>query len=100
MKTWFASFQSPSVTARNESAASFLPGATRGDIRRVVSKWTGGVCQFTLDTVLGDMIGRCRELKLRVGGRERQLLTDFMVLLTARTMEFIAQHGRRDWIAV
>jgi hypothetical protein len=46
------------------------------------------------------MIGRCRELKLRVGGRERQLLTDFMVLLTARTMEFIAQHGRRDWIAV
>jgi hypothetical protein len=64
-----------------------------------VSKWTGEY-QFTLDTVLGDMIGRCRELKLRVGGHERQLLTDFMVLLTARTMEFLARHGRRDWIAV
>ena len=46
------------------------------------------------------MIGRCRELKLRVTGRERQLLTDFMVLLTARTMEFLSKHGRRDWIVV
>jgi hypothetical protein len=82
----------------HETAASFLR-RHRTDIRRVVSKWTGEY-QFTLDTVLGDMIGRSRELKLRVGGRERQLLTDFMVLLTARTMEFIAQHGRRDWIAV
>ena len=46
------------------------------------------------------MIGRCRELKLRVVGRERQLLIDFMVLLTVRTMEFLSKHGRRDWIAV
>ena len=53
-----------------------------------------------LDAVLGDMIGRCRVLKLRIVGGERQLLTDFMVLLTARTMEFIARHGRSDWIAV
>ena len=82
----------------HETAASFLR-RHRSDIRRVVSKWTGEY-QFTLDAVLGDMIGRCRVLKLRVVGRERQLLTDFMVLLTARTMEFIAKHGRRDWIAV
>lgn len=81
-----------------ESAASFLR-RHRSDIRRVVSRWTGEY-QFTLDVVLGDMIGRCRELRLRAGGRERQLLIDFMVLLTARTMEFIANHGRRDWIAV
>ena len=81
-----------------ESAASFLR-RHRSDIRRVVSKWTGEY-QFTLDAVLGDMIGRCRELRLRAVGRDRQLLTDFMVLLTARTMEFIANHGRRDWIAV
>jgi len=81
-----------------ESAASFLR-RHRTDIRRVVSKWTGEY-QFTLDTVLGDMIGRCRELKLHVGTPERQLLIDFMVLLTARTMAFLAQHGRRDWIAV
>lgn len=81
-----------------ESAASFLR-RHRGEIRRVVSRWTGEY-QFSLDQVLTDMIGRCRELRLRVGGPERQLLTDFMVLLTARTMEFLSKHGRRDWIAV
>ena len=68
-----------------ESAAAFLR-RHRSAIRRVVSKWTGEY-QFTLDTVLGDMIGRCRELRLRVLGNDRQVLTDFMVLLTARTME-------------
>jgi hypothetical protein len=46
------------------------------------------------------MIGRCRELRLRVQGNERQILTDFMVLLTARTMSFLVGQGRRDWIAV
>jgi hypothetical protein len=81
-----------------ESAASFLR-RHRSDIRRVVSKWTGEY-PFTLDVVLGDMIGRCRQLKLRAVGRERQLLTDFMVLLTARTMDFMANHGRHRWIAV
>jgi hypothetical protein len=91
-------FSSAARHRTHEPAASFLRRHRR-DVRRVVSKWTGEY-QFTLDTVLGDMIGRCRMLKLRVVGRERQLLTDFMVLLTARTMEFIAKHGRRDWIAV
>ncbi len=91
-------FSSAKQHRGHETAASFLR-RHRGDIRRVVSKWTGEY-QFTLDTVLGDMIGRCRELSLRVVGRDRQLLTDFMVLLTARTMAFLAKQGRRDWIAV
>lgn len=80
------------------TAASFLR-RHRGDIRRVVSRWTGEY-QFSLDQVLTDMIGRCRELRLRVPPGERQLLTDFMVLLTARTMSYLAGQGRRDWIAV
>ncbi len=83
---------------RQPTAASFLR-QHRGDIRRIVSRWTGEY-QFSLDQVLTDMIGRCRELKLRVVGDERQLLTDFMVLLTARTMSFLVGQGRRDWIAV
>ncbi len=87
----------PRIRSR-ESAAAFLR-KHRGAIRRVVSRWTGEY-QFTLDTVLGDMIGRCRELGLRVLGRDRQLLTDFMVLLTARTMEVLSKQGRRDWIVV
>jgi len=91
-------FSNDSRVRHHETAASFLRRHRR-EIRGVVARWTGEY-QFTLDTVLGDMIGRCRELRLRVIGRQRQLLTDFMVLLTARTMEFIAKHGRRDWIAV
>ncbi|MEX2180651.1 MAG: putative zinc-binding metallopeptidase [Gemmatimonadaceae bacterium] len=80
------------------TAASFLR-RHRSDIRRLVSRWTGEY-QFSLDQVLTDMIGRCRELRLRTIGNERQLLTDFMVLLTARTMSFLVGQGRRDWIAV
>lgn len=80
------------------TAAAFLR-RHRGDIRRIVSRWTGEY-QFSIDQVLADMIGRCKELKLRVSGDERQLLTDFLVLLTARTMGFLVGQGRRDWIAV
>jgi hypothetical protein len=80
------------------TAAGFLR-RHRADIRRIVSRWTGEY-QFSLDQVLTDMIGRCRELRLRVTGSERKLLTDFLVLLTARTMGFLVGQGRRDWIAV
>jgi hypothetical protein len=88
---------SPRHRAR-PTAAGFLR-RHRSDIRRLVSRWTGEY-QFSLDQVLTDMIGRCRELRLRTIGNERQLLTDFMVLLTARTMSFLVGQGRRDWIAV
>lgn len=101
-KTWDADLQSLFSNDRRlesrESAAQFLR-RHRSAIRRVVSRWTGEY-QFTLDTVLGDMIGRCSELRLRVVGRERQVLTDFMVLLTARTMDVLTRRGRRDWIVV
>lgn len=83
---------------QHTSAAAFLR-THRAHIRRIVSRWTGEY-EFSLDQVLTDMIGRCRELRLRVHGNERQILTDFMVLLTARTMSFLVGQGRRDWIAV
>ena len=83
---------------RRPTAASFLR-RNRAEIRRIVSRWTGEY-QFSLDQVLTDMIGRCRELKLRTVGNERELLTDFLVLLTARTMGFLVGKARRDWIAV
>jgi hypothetical protein len=80
------------------TAAAFLR-RHRADIRRIVARWTGEY-EFSLDQVLTDMIGRCRELRLRVVGNNRQVLTDFMVLLTARTMSYLVGQGRRDWIAV
>jgi hypothetical protein len=41
------------------------------------------------------MIGRCRELKLRVAGRERQLKMDFAILLTVQTMNSLYSMRRR-----
>ena len=83
---------------KHATAASFLR-RHRGEIRRLVSKWTGEY-QYTLDVVLADMIGRCRDLRLRAVGPERQLVTDFAVLLTVKTMHFLYSQGRRDWIAL
>jgi hypothetical protein len=50
--------------------------------------------------VLDDMISRCRELNLRAVGSERKLVTDFTVLLTAKTMHALFGPSRRKWIAL
>jgi hypothetical protein len=71
----------------NELASTFLR-RNRAHIRRLVSRWTGEY-QFTLDQVLNDMIGRCRQLKLRTVGSEQKLRMDFAVLLTVQTMHFL-----------
>jgi hypothetical protein len=65
----------------------------------MVSKWTGEY-QLTLDTVLDEMIDRCRELRLRAVGPERQLTMDFAVLLTAKTVHSLYSPSRRQWIAL
>ena len=46
------------------------------------------------------MIARCRELKLRAVGSERQLLMDFTVLLTAKTVHSLYSPSRRRWFAL
>lgn len=71
----------------NESAAAFLRRVGR-EIRQQVARWTGEY-QYTLDLVLRDMIGRCRELKLRVASPEDQLKLDFSILLTVQTMNYL-----------
>lgn len=81
---------------RSELASTFLR-RNRREIRQLVSRWTGEY-QFTLEQVLDDMIGRCRELKLRAVGSERRLLVEFAVLLTAKTMTF--HYTRRTWFAL
>ncbi|GMU22282.1 MAG: hypothetical protein AMXMBFR13_23690 [Phycisphaerae bacterium] len=73
--------------ARRESAAAFIR-RVRSEVRRLVSRWTGQY-EYTLDQVLKDMIGRCRELKLHVAGRERQVKMDFAILLTVQTMNYL-----------
>jgi hypothetical protein len=75
------------------TAASFLRGHRR-EIRELVSRWTGEY-QFALDHVMKEMIGRCRELKLRAVGSERQLKLDFAIILTVHTMTCL--HRKHQW---
>jgi hypothetical protein len=65
----------------------------------MIAKWTGEY-QLTLDTVLDEMIERCRELKLRAVGSERQLRLNFIVLLTAKTVHSLYSPSRRQWFAL
>jgi len=83
---------------RSPTAAAFLR-RNRAKIRQIVSKWTGEY-ELTLDSVFDDMIGRCRELKLRAVGSERQLRMEFIVLLTAKTVHSLYSPSRRQWLAL
>lgn len=84
---------------RRSPAASAFLRRNRARIRQIVSKWTGEY-QLTLDAVFDDMIGRCRELKLRAVGSERQLRMEFIVLLTAKTVHSLYSPSRRQWLAL
>jgi hypothetical protein len=83
---------------RSPAASTFLL-ENRAKISQMVSRWTGEY-QPTLDTILNDMIARCRALKLRAVGHERQLRTDFTVLLTAKTVHSLCSPSRRQWFAL
>jgi len=83
---------------RGPPASAFIR-RHRARIRQLVARWTGEN-QLTLDAVLDDMISRSRELDLRVVGSERKLVTDFTVLLTAKTMHALFGPSRRKWIAL
>jgi hypothetical protein len=88
---------SDSPEHRNQPLASSFLRRNRTEIRRMVAKWTGEY-ELTLDVVLGQMVRRARELRLRAVGGDRQLRMDFAVLLTVKTMHFLYSEGRRDWI--
>jgi Putative zinc-binding metallo-peptidase len=83
---------------RAQPASSFLR-RHRAQVRKLVARWTGEN-QLTLDAVLDDMITRCRVHNLRAVGSERKLLTEFTVLLTAKTMHALFGPSRRKWIAL
>ena len=57
-----------------------------------------GQQELALDTVLGEMIARSRELKLRAVGRRQSLIIDFAILLAARSAEYV--YRGRDWHAL
>jgi putative zinc-binding metallo-peptidase len=88
-------FSSDPKHKRSIAASTFLE-KNRTKIRRKVSKSTGEY-QLTLDDVLDEIIGRCRELKLRAVGSQRQLIRDFTVLLTAKTVHSLYSPSRRSF---
>jgi hypothetical protein len=91
-------FSSDPRHQRAQPAASFIR-RHRAQVRQMVARWTGEN-QLTLDAVLDDMISRCRELDLRVSGPEQQLLVNFTILLTAKTMHALFGPSKRKWIAL
>jgi hypothetical protein len=78
------------------TAARFL-GRIRKDVRRAVARWTG-TYQYTIDQVLEDMIGRCRELNLRLTGPEDRARQDFTILLTVHALNYL--HSGRHRLAL
>lgn len=82
--------------AHRELASRFIQRHLR-EIRHLVARWTGEY-EFTIDQLLRDMIGRCRELKLRVVGGDRQALLDFAGMLAVRSVHFL--YSRRVSIAL
>jgi hypothetical protein len=84
------------VTGRSVSGAAFLR-RNRREIRRMVAHATGKP-ELALDAVLGEMILRSSELRLRAVGPSRQLIIDFAILLAARSAEFL--YRGRDWHAL
>jgi Putative zinc-binding metallo-peptidase len=86
-------FSSAPAFAQNTTAARFL-ARIRREARRKVARWTGAY-QYTIDQVLGDIIDRCRELRLRLAVPEEQARLDFTIALTVRTMNHLHSGGHR-----
>ena len=89
-------FTGPEEQKKLPTAAAFL-ARIRPELRRVVAKWTGEY-SYTIDQVIQEMIERCRELKLRVGGSPEQVKRDAMILVAVRTTHFI--HKGRHRVAI
>ncbi len=86
-------FADGAQTREGISAAQFLT-RNRQRIRQMVARWTGEY-ELTLDTVLREMIGRCRELRLRAVGDEDELVKNFLVIFTAKVVHYV--HHNREW---
>ncbi|MFI5006078.1 MAG: putative zinc-binding metallopeptidase [Solirubrobacterales bacterium] len=81
---------------KNASAARFV-SRIRKEARRLSGRWTR-VHQYTINQVLGDMIGRCRVLNLRLRLPEEESKREFLILLTVQTMNYL--HSGRHRLAL
>jgi hypothetical protein len=82
--------------AANMKAPRFI-ARVRKDVRRMVAAWTGEY-QYTIDQVLGDMLKRANDLNLRLKHDEEKTKSDFLVMLTVQTMNYL--HSGRHRVAL
>lgn len=75
------------------TAASFIR-RNRREIRELVARWTGEY-EFTLDQILKEMTGRCKELRLRLTGSEQRAKVDFAIMLAVHTVQYL--HRGTEW---
>jgi hypothetical protein len=73
--------------AGNERASRFIT-RIRKEVRRTVARATG-VYQYTIDQVLEEMTERCDQLGLRLAMPPDTAKTEFMVVLTVQTMNYL-----------
>jgi hypothetical protein len=86
-------FSDSSRMRKRETAASFLRRHRRA-LREQVAEFTGEYV-FTIDQVLKDIIGRCRELKLRLCKSERQTRLQVAIMLSIHTVHMLHRHN--EW---
>ena len=78
--------------------ASRFINHVRRDVRRTVAAWTG-VYQYTIDQVIEEMADRSDDLQLRLAqGSEDRTTSDFIVVLTVQTMNYL--HSGRHRVAL
>jgi putative zinc-binding metallo-peptidase len=82
--------------AKNLAAARFVR-RIRKEVRSTVASFTDSY-QYTIDQLLSKIIDRCRELNLRLTDSEETTKIDFMVFLTAQTMNYL--HSGRHRVAL
>ncbi len=80
----------------NMKAARFI-ARVRRDVRRMVAAWTGEY-QYTIDQVIEDMIRRSNEMNLRLARDEESTKSDFLVMITVQTMNYL--HSGRHRVAL
>ena len=86
-------FSDPGGPSSREFASAFIR-RQRPEILRLVSPWLGEH-RYQLDHVMAEMIGRCREFKLRVVGRDPQVTRDLAMILCKHTMDSLYRRRRR-----
>jgi len=89
-------FSADTTDERNMTAARFLR-KIRMKVRREVAHWTGEY-QYTIDSVISDIIDRAEELELRVVKGAERTEMELTILLTVQTMNYL--HSGRHRVSL